>query len=122
MSLARFLQMRCWLVPFVFLFGTALLTGARVAADDAGDSAAATSFTPAQRKLIDEGALWGPREKRNVSRVEAYGNALKWLVARTPLPVEEEVRRATEKDEELRQKTRTAPAPAAAQQVLERLI
>ena len=43
-------------------------------------------------------------------------------MARTPLPVEEEIRRAAEKDEKLRLKTRTAPAPPAAEEVFKKLI
>src|SRR5262249_18348095 len=80
------------------------------------------SFTPDQRTCIDGGCLWCPREKRNASHVEAYSNALKWLVARTPLPVEEEMRRAAAKDEELRSQSKLAEAAAAVEAVFRKLI
>jgi Zn-dependent protease with chaperone function len=91
-------------------------------ADDPSAGTRPVSFTPDQRTCIDDGCLWCPREKRNVSRVEAYGNALKWLVARTPLPAEEEIRRAAEKNEELKAKSKTSAAPAAAEKVFRKLV
>jgi Zn-dependent protease with chaperone function len=96
--------------------------GRTLAADDLQGDARRNSFTPAERRNIDDAALWGPREKRNVSRVEAYGNALQWMVARTPLPVEEEIRRAAVQDGELRSKFKTSAAPAAAAIVFAKLL
>jgi Zn-dependent protease with chaperone function len=88
----------------------------------AADGVPRVSLTPAERRNIDKGALWGPREKRNVSRVEAYGNALQWLVARTPLPIEEEIRRAAVQDGELRSKFKMSVPPPAARMVFDTLI
>src|SRR5262245_32182318 len=93
----------------------------RLVSDRLGTAARSGLLTPAERLLIDEGALWGPREKRNVARVEVYGNALKWLVARTPLPIAEESRRAGQKDDELRSKHRTFAPPARATEVFQKL-
>src|SRR5580704_4004315 len=84
------------------------LAGDGTAPDPADVAAIRISFTPDERQLIDEGALWCPREPRSAAHVEAYANTLKWLVARTPLPVAEEIHRAGAKDEELRAKHRTS--------------
>ena len=79
------------------------------------------SFTAKQRQSIDDGALWSPREKQNIARVEAFGSALQWLVARTPLPVEEEIARAAKAHEEVLAKFKTLDTPASATEVLNKL-
>jgi Zn-dependent protease with chaperone function len=89
--------------------------------DDRSDTARA-SFTRAERQRIDDGALWSPREKQNEALVVAYGTTLEWLVARTPLPVEEERRRTAAKDNEVLAKFRTSEPPAAARDVLQKLV
>ncbi|MGE5195508.1 MAG: M48 family metalloprotease [Deltaproteobacteria bacterium] len=109
------------LLALLFSLDLAELTRT-TAADEPRDDGSQVSFTPDERKCIDEGALWGPREKRNGSRVEAYGNAYQWLVARTPLPVDEEIRRAAVKDEELRSKFKSAAAPQLAAAVFAQLV
>jgi Zn-dependent protease with chaperone function len=91
-------------------------------ADDPPGNAGQASFKPEERLCIDDGCLWCPREKRNVSRVEAYGNALNWLLTRTPLPVEEEIRRAAAKAEELQSNSKLSVGPAAAEQVFRNLV
>src|SRR5262245_1484521 len=114
-----FLKIAGVILPCLGCCGTAI---AVTRADEPSGGSKLFSFTPDQRTCIDDGCLWCPREKRNVSRVEAYGNALKWLVARTPLPIDEEMRRAAEKDEELKSKSKTSAAPAAAEKVFRKLV
>lgn len=107
----------------VALFG--LASAGADECDEAGKacaSAGPVSFTTEQRQRIDEGALWGPREKRNVAQVEAYGSALKWLLARTPIPIEEEELRTARKAEELQSKFKTSEPPAAALEVFTKLV
>jgi Zn-dependent protease with chaperone function len=83
---------------------------------------AAEPFTAAQRSIIDDNALWSPRERQNLARVEGYGSALAWMVARTPLPVEEEIKRAKEKDAALRQEHATAEPSPEALAIFEKLV
>ncbi len=99
-----------------------VLADDRIAPDPGAAAASSNSFTPEERRLIDEGALWSPREPRSAAHVEAHASALKWLAARTPLPIDEEINRAAAKDEELRAKHTTSRPPEATMKVFQTLV
>jgi len=88
---------------------------------DARRAGSRVSFTPKERKLIDEGALWSSREKRNKAQIEAYGSIVEWLVSRTPLPADDEQRRASAKHREVLEAFESSEPPAAAKKVLRKL-
>ncbi len=101
----------------IMLSASFIAVGQRCEADEPS-----RSFTSAERERIDVGAMWSPREKRNKAVVQAYGSALEWLVARTPLPPEEELRRTLARDKEVLKKFRTSETPAVAKRLLEKLV
>lgn len=100
----------------------AVLVGCVCGLASCASLAAERPLTPEKRAVIDENALWSPRERRNLARVEVYGSALAWLVLRTPLPVEEEIKRAQERDDGLRKEHVTASPPPEARAIFERLV
>ena len=55
-------------------------------ASDAGDTV--RTFGPTGRTVIDENALWSPREKCRVAEVEAYHSFFEWLEGHVPVPFE----------------------------------
>jgi pimeloyl-ACP methyl ester carboxylesterase len=79
------------------------------------------SFTLDQRRCIDDNALWSPREKLDPARIEAPGSVLEWLVVHTPLPAEEERRRADEEYRQFVAKFRSSEPPAPAQAIFDQL-
>jgi Zn-dependent protease with chaperone function/pimeloyl-ACP methyl ester carboxylesterase len=92
------------------------------APDPEADTGSRVTYTPAERLLIDEGALWSPREPRIAVRAEAYTSSLKWIAARTPLPIAEEIQRAAGRDEQLRAKHKVSEPPEAAVKVFQTLV
>jgi len=111
-----------WLLAAILGLSSTGLANDLLVAESPAIRATPVSYTAEERRLIDEGAMWGPRERRNVAPVEAYASAHKWLVARTPLPVAEEIRRAGENDQALRSKYKTSEPPTAATKVFQKLV
>ncbi len=101
------------------LIGIVLLGGLYVSAAETSDP---LTFTASQRQCIDDNALWGPPEKQNIPSVESSGSAVQWLVARTPLPVTEEIERATEIHAEVLAKNQTSDGPAQVADILAALV
>ena len=79
------------------------------------------SFTPDERRRIDDNALWSPREKLDPARIEVPGSVLEWLVVHTPLPVEEERRRTAEEHQQFVTQFGSSEPPAPTQAVLDQL-
>jgi Zn-dependent protease with chaperone function len=114
------LRLTCGLAILWGLCGVAAADDERQPVD-ARRAGSRVSFTPQERKLIDEGALWSSREKRNKAQIEAYGSIVEWLVSRTPLPAEDEQRQALAKHREVLKAFESSEPPAAAKQVLRKL-
>lgn len=75
------------------------------------------SFSAGERRRIDDNALWGSRERVNRAGLEAVSSVLEWVIVHTPLPVEEEARRAEEDLRQTEAKFSSSEPPAAARKV-----
>lgn len=82
----------------------------------------AESFEPQERRLIDDNALWGPRERINRPRVEAVGSLAHWLVVHAAIPSEEELSRAEDDLRQAQEEWKPLDAPVAAQKIYDALI
>ena len=110
-------------LPHCLAIGAALTVSAVFSAVGlAAEKGGSWSFSAEERQRIDDGALWSAREKVNIAQVEAYGSALQWLVARTPLPIAEEVVRAKKQHNTALDKYKTSEAPVRAQTILNQLV
>lgn len=107
-----------WLIGTVLL-KTVFLASPFVSAAETTDP---NTFTATQRHCIDDNALWGPPEKQNIAPVEASGSAVQWLIARTPLPVAEEIERAAEVHAEVLAEYETSETPAPVADTLSALV
>ena len=104
-----------WLGAWLLLAGFGLMQDSRAA------DRPVCSFTAEQRAQIDARAMWGEREQVNRRKVETPGSLIEWLVAQTPLPLDEERRRVAAKIAEIRERTPPIDPPPAAAAVVERL-
>jgi pimeloyl-ACP methyl ester carboxylesterase len=80
------------------------------------------SFEPAERRRIDDNALWGPRELINKPDVEATASVVQWLVVHAAIPADEERQRGEDEIKAADEKWKPSPAPAAAEKVFDALI
>ncbi|MCA9137895.1 MAG: M48 family metalloprotease [Planctomycetales bacterium] len=108
-----------WLVGTLICGGAIDCGGPIVSA--AEDTVSAT-FTKSQRHCIDDNALWGPAEKQNVTTVEASASAVQWLIARTPLPIAEEIERAAKIHADVLANHETSDGPPPVADILSNLV
>lgn len=115
----------------VAVCGVLCLLAMGVSVDVAGDVTVRASerefkfseLTPATRRKIDAAAA-NAAPKRPVSAVrrESIGDFVSWAIARTPLPPEEESRRAAEVHARIVAESEIVPTPKVAEAVLEKLV
>lgn len=80
------------------------------------------AYAAAERRHIDDNALWGPRELVNKPDVEAIGSLMQWLVAHAAIPADEERHRSVDEIQQADDKLKPVAAPDAAQKVFDELI
>lgn len=82
-----------------------------------------SGLSPAVRRTADQRAMQIPgRNGRLAVQNEFSRDVADWIVARTPLPAEEEVRRAAAAHQQLETETVCSPPPRAAEEVFSRLV
>ena len=81
-----------------------------------------SAVTPEQRRIIDKRARHLPREERMETHVEFHGDLTSWLIARTPLPGDEEAKRAAAAHDEMLARYATSDVPEIAQQFVDQLV
>jgi hypothetical protein len=102
------------------VLGVALL----YVANPADSTARQTSlpFSDSARQTIDTNLVWGEPETRIAIPKETYDSAVRWVISKAPLPVEEEIERARRRHDEVAEKfSLTTPEPEI-QITLDRLV